>query len=165
MVEDIIIITGKINSGKSSRAKDFAGRLRAAGKITGGIITLPFWRADKKSYYIIDLMTGEGRLFASEVPLSPSLKYRRFYFSTPAFTFAEDAAEGAFGADYLFIDEPGPLELEGRGLAAIVTRCIELFSGTLVLVVREKILDEIVDRFAIPRERLAVYGPDRELPV
>ena len=165
MVEDIIIITGKINSGKSSRARTFANGLLKKGNSAGGVVTVPFWRGEKKSYYIFDLMTGESRLFASEEPVVPSIRYKRFYFSAYAFPFAEEAAERASGADFLFIDEPGPLELEGRGFASLIDRTIRDFSGTLVLVVRENITEEITRRFSLPADLIRIYPPEKKLPL
>ena len=165
MVEDIIIITGKINSGKSRRAQIYASRLYGKGKNPGGVITLPYWRGEKKSYYILNVMTEEARLLASEQPLVPSIKYRRFFFSTPAFDFALEAAEQARECEYLFIDEPGPLELQDRGLAPVLVQTLRNFTRSLVLVVREHIIEDVIDHFSLPREIITLYPPEKELPL
>jgi nucleoside-triphosphatase THEP1 len=158
MSTDIIIITGKINSGKTSACKTLISEQKRQKKEVGGILSLPVWRrGEKNTYYAVDIATEEGTLLATTGPVSPCIRYGRFRFPLSGFVFACSALYRAAGlsdlpaAEMIIIDELGPLELLDRGFAPALKTILQTYTGTLILVTRETHTGEIRGHFGIPR--------------
>jgi iron complex transport system ATP-binding protein len=170
MSTDIIIIAGKINSGKTTACKTYIRHQRDAGKSVGGTLSVPVWRKGKKtSYYAYDISTQESILLASEAPVSPSVSHGRFHFPLRGFAFAEKVLLEAAGLgnsapkEIILIDEIGPLELKEEGFAPVLRRLLFEYSGTLLLVVRESHLSQACGHFGIECPGEKIFTPHEEI--
>lgn len=105
----------------------------------------------------VDLAGGDTVEMERPEPGEDSVQVGRFVVRQAAFDWAEArltrAAEGQ-GASTLVVDEIGPLELQGRGLARALRSLLERSSVDLVLVVRETLLDRVIAEFGLEQPAL-----------
>ena len=115
-MEKIIIITGAVDSGKTTLAKQLIEDYQKKGKITGGIICEATKIGGKKTaYYAVDIASHNKILLASIDKIEFGFKFRRFYFSHLGFEFAVKVIRKAINAHVIVLDEIGYLELEEKG--------------------------------------------------
>jgi nucleoside-triphosphatase THEP1 len=96
-----------------------------------------------------DLWTGEEMAKEPAVDGEPVIEVGRFRFRAAAFAWAGQriATAVAAGADLVIIDEVGPLELRGAGLAAALDALPPGLAR--VLLVRTGLEDAAAARFAV----------------
>ncbi len=136
-----LIITGPIGSGKTQTVSGVAEELRAQSISVGGVVSPRVLEYGLTTGYIVrDLLSGEERRLCTENP--PGIRFRRFYFSPTALEFANAAvARAGHEADVVVVDEVGPLELGGGGMAPGVQKV--LHSGAfLIMCVRPWLVEE-----------------------
>ena len=140
------IITGNRNAGKTRTAAHFAARLHEDGARVGGIISEARIEGGVKvGYSYVDLATGMRAEYARR-------KTGPVPTGTLAFDFLEDGM--AFGctairlaalngADALFVDEIGPLEMGGGGLWPAVLESLRTFGGQVIFTVRPGLAEKL----------------------
>lgn len=154
----IIILTGPIQTGKTTalrRAFGDPGGLSARGvlqPVIGG------------RRHALCLESGETRLLESQAD-SDTVHVGRFAFSAATLAWARACIDGAPSSEaWLVIDEVGPLELRGDGLAESVRvatgRARRPGGPRLLLVVREGLVGSVVRAFGL-HEATAVRLSDR----
>jgi len=142
----MIIITGDVQSGKSTFAMELAMHLVQKKQKIAGIIAKGLWKDNLRSgFNLIDLSTNQ------QVPLARrKIKFKKSHV-TP-FDFFEDGMD--FGANALdkkkccfsniiFIDEIGKLELIGFGWASLLNPLLTIKSATHIWIVRENFVNEV----------------------
>ena len=146
------VITGAQGSGKSTLVCELAQRLRAAGRKPGGICAAGLLSDGRRSGFdLVDLATGR------RLPLSRRGLDGAAVTAGPFGFFREGLEAGAAalspaglaGADIVFLDEVGPLELEGGGWAPDLERLLAGSRAPLVLVIREGLLPEACRRWGL----------------
>ena len=147
-MKKISILTGARGQGKSTRLAEIFGEKPHIG----GIITL---RREGDLRDFVNLATGESwSMQGEENDQGPWLEVGRFRFSEAAFERAADKLVSAAliqKVKLLIVDEIGPLELEEKGFAEILKILITIVPGPdLLLVVREELVEEVKQFFAIP---------------
>ncbi|MFP4460169.1 MAG: nucleoside-triphosphatase [Candidatus Zixiibacteriota bacterium] len=146
----IKIITGPINSGKSTRLFEIANSLKARGEKIYGIIAEGIFENDKKiGFDIIDLDTGHRKKLARTNEKLVGFQLGKFHFSEKAFEFAKRAIEKGIDEKHLFIDEIGPMELDRKGYFDIFSKSLFSYTENIYVVVRENIMDEFLRLFEI----------------
>ena len=147
----IFILTGDVNSGKTSTLSQWAEEYRREDYAVGGVIAPANWRKGRKiSYDIIDLKSGERHFIASSEPIENAIKYGRFWFSNIGIAIAESAIMHLDElVDVGMIDEIGPLELKGKGLARGLYAALGHPPKKLILVVRKSLVEKISQAFSI----------------
>ena len=159
------IITGGMNSGKTSLALRMIKEMRESGMKPAGFISeAEYAEGSKNKYYIRDI-SGERRVLAvSKEPVHEGMEkydFSRFFFSQAAFDFARDLLRSsALSADAVFIDEMGPLELSGRGCFPAVYKLLQVYSGTVVIIIREHLLVELAGKLGIRIEDAEIIRPE-----
>ncbi len=151
MQAQILIIAGKVNSGKTSFAKrmwHIANRqsIHCCGFIAEGV----YQKGIKYAYQLIDLENNNKFLCCSEKPLPNSIKINKFYFDRLCLQegntiLAKQHPSGSF----LFIDEIGPMELSGKVWAPGLKTALEQHKGPLILVMRQNLIRQICRYFKI----------------
>lgn len=142
------IITGEVDSGKSSHLQELFLSLKGERKISGWI-SLPFYEGSKKTGYDILFIresVEEGpRRFIRTCEFDCATRWKRFFFDEQVFV---DAVEKDFGRPDIFvIDEVGPLELfEQRGFWPIMETVYSKYKTTIT-VCRNTLLDDFQRRF------------------
>lgn len=157
-----ICITGPVNSGKTTLLYALSSRLESAGHSLGGVIqVLPLPNAEKRHYRLSDQVTGEVRLLLSMDEHPSWSRYGRFWYDPEAFTWASEHIRASMkDAQYLMIDEIGPMELADGGLAEIYVNLLKSFHGTVITVIREPLIDAVCEKFGIKKDRLLILHAD-----
>lgn len=108
---------------------------------------------------VLCLRSGQSRPLeaSAEVPNQDQVQVGRFVFSASTLRWANgcivDALDVRAHDEWVVIDEVGPLELDGRGIARAVqkavTRAQPPNGPRLLLVVRDGLVDAVCDGFGI----------------
>jgi nucleoside-triphosphatase THEP1 len=150
----VTLITGDVGAGKTTRLLAFHRAMPAGTSAGVASVRVP------DGYELSDLASSARRLLAvvpdgTGSPFRRTLVFDRFVFDADAFEWAEDILDRAL-ADarirHLFLDEVGPLELQGFGFHDLFRRLLaEEARGTkdVVAVVRTECLERVVRIFGI----------------
>jgi nucleoside-triphosphatase THEP1 len=147
----IYILTGEINSGKTTALSGWVDLWRRQGCVIGGILAPANWhRGEKASYDVMDVRTGKRCLLASREPLENAESFGNFRFSKEGLVFGENALLGLNAEmDIGVVDEIGPLELDHRGWAQSFRAVLSHPPENLIVVVRNSLVNMVVDAFLV----------------
>ena len=168
------IITGLQNSGKTTAAEKIAAECRReGGRVSGFFADAEYIGGRKSSYYIRNIETGERVLSVTEsIPEGSGgagferYDFSRFFFYRPSFGFASEIIDEIIGLpeedepDLVVVDELGPLELLGEGHYASVRRLLENYGKTVVLIIREAVLGDLLLKLGVEPGTAEVIRPD-----
>ena len=134
-----ILITGKSGVGKTALCQQLVNSLKEKNVSYGGVIC--------PGNDAVDLMTNEKRLFLDKEGIKPSEHCDKF-INKDGMSFAVKAVKNAIDkCDFIFIDEYGPLELRGGGLAEVIDNAIK--SGkNILIVVKKQLKDIFLERYS-----------------
>ena len=167
------IITGAYNSGKTTAAEKILSDCLNAGQRAAGIIAeAEYLDGEKAAYFIRDIATRRRvpAVSAVEIPDKGWIRYSfsRFYFFEEAFRFIDGIIDGQVLAlppqnrpDIVIMDELGPLELSGGGCFPAAARLLNGFRGTVYLVIRENLIDQICEKLGLVPEDTEIIRPSR----
>ncbi|MCX7766772.1 MAG: nucleoside-triphosphatase [Candidatus Sumerlaeia bacterium] len=159
----LCVLTGPVNSGKSSYAKKLIELLRTDfSVIIGGIINYGIFRAGRKvGYQCEDLLTGIRHKFAIELKENTSssafrirkhedVKVGSWFIFKEGLQFAIRALEQAIvqKAELIVVDEFGILERDGQGLRSTVNKLINTRLNSLIIV-RQELLKEVTEIYKL----------------
>ncbi|HPB30749.1 MAG TPA: nucleoside-triphosphatase [Candidatus Sumerlaeota bacterium] len=142
----IILITGAVNSGKTSGLAQWTKHLKSGGVGVAGVLAHAVFNEEglKCGYDAEDVSTGERRILARMDSLPGDVTMGRFRFSTEGMQFARRAVEAICNAATIgVVDEIGPLELSGGGLHTAVKKVLAAPPEHLVLVVRKTLIEDV----------------------
>jgi len=150
------VFTGPIRSGKTTR-------LAAWAQTTAGTAGL-LMPDGPQGRMFQDLQSGFVWPTAARLGELQPLVIGRFAFSRAAFELANTTLLGAAtnaATRWLVVDEVGPLELRGEGLAPALQTVLALPEPAfeLVLVVRESLRTAVIDAFELSRWPLRSFQP------
>jgi nucleoside-triphosphatase THEP1 len=145
MLRPARLVTGPTHSGKTGRLLDWAeGRREVVG------IAAPDGPAGRR---MVDLASGDHVEMEQPAPNEAVVAIGPYTFRRAAFDWAYErllAAAVDPEAQYLVIDEIGPLELRGEALApALDALLARPRLPELVVIVRDSLLDEVAARFGL----------------
>lgn len=144
----VVIITGGINSGKSSLMSELALKQKNAGKRVGGIIAEGiFSKGIKTGFTIFEPGTGRKYTLASTKAGWGDTAVGKYRFSSTAFEKAKTALLNFEENSTIFFDEAGPLEIEGKGYAECLKEIMSSNASTLYIAVRESCVEQIRENF------------------
>jgi len=155
----IYILTGEINSGKTTTLSGWVEAWRSDGCTLGGILAPANWQGGKKiSYDVMDAQTGKRRLLASRKRLRNAESFGPFWFSKKGLLFGEKVLMGLNAEMEIgVVDEIGPLELDHRGWAQGFRSLLSHAPRNLIVVVRTPLVKEVAHSFHLsPFEILTV---------
>lgn len=139
----VVVVTGEINSGKTTYIREAAARLKPSHKICGFYCAAENIKDVKDDYYLTDTMSGSSALFCKRGDGGG------FIFYDDALKYGTDIVLNSLDtAEYVFIDESGWLELEGGGWHDIIMQALAK-EVILVVSVRKHLLDGFMDHFGI----------------
>jgi nucleoside-triphosphatase THEP1 len=148
----LVVVTGGLNSGKTTLLTAYCSRLDfEKGLRMGGVAcTVPLPGKEKNDYVLYDLRTGETRLAMSLKENANWPKKGRFYIDPTVFDWANSCIVQAFPVtDCLVFDEIGNFEIEGGGLSPSFRAALKDFSGMVVAVIRDTLLEQVAERFSL----------------
>jgi nucleoside-triphosphatase len=144
--ENLFILSGPIDSGKTSALIQLVTQLRNSGTTVGGILTPKMYHNSEFIGYDIELIRQELRLPLARLQPEPeTFTLGRFYFFQS--TFHSLLTELGTPLPSIFIlDEIGPIELNGGGFAPALPAVLNL-PATVLLTIREQCLTEAIAHF------------------
>ncbi len=161
------ILTGNINSGKTTRMLEWYQRLEP-GSGDGIISRKAFKGGSFIGYEAVRLSDDCAKILALQIntgldriskagstdnsrTTAADGHFGPFRFSQEAFRFAEthlNAIAAKPSIRHIFLDEIGPMEMQGRGFSTSLSKLLRL-DRHLILCVRAGCLDAVVKRFQI----------------
>jgi nucleoside-triphosphatase THEP1 len=148
----IHIITGSINSGKTTKLLSLYNELKAGD---GFILPKAFIEGNYTGQQIVRLSTGIGIPFSFKKDYTPAYWDEKYCldvysFSHQGFEFATETVKDIVSnkVSPVFIDEIGPLELEDKGFFQLLLQLLSE-DHTMYISVREFLLENVIDKFEI----------------
>jgi nucleoside-triphosphatase len=142
----IYLLSGPIRSGKTSALAAFIQTRACAG----------IWAPDNDEglRILVDLSTQEKIIFQKNESTNESdVLIGKYIFDNNAFTIANNILKAAANteADYIIIDEVGKLEMMNQGihLGLMVVLAAASLHKDIVLVVRDTLLDIVIEKYAL----------------
>lgn len=143
----IIIITGPVNSGKTSHLHRLIANYRREGYAVGGITAEALYKEGRKiGYDVCDLISKECCPLVRSSETAAKMKAAegvqhvgRFVLLESGLSFTRRCIYAAFAGDIICLDEIGPLEMAGRGHRQVLDTLIADFKGTLLVVSRDTV--------------------------
>ena len=152
MKPKIYILSGDIQTGKSTEVLSWAKQRARSGYKVGGIIN-PLIEHEKR---FIDASTFQPFRMYAEVTDQEIIEVGKYRFSAEAFGRAKDIlAETAMNKlDYLIIDEIGKLELDNKGLEPVISEILNSLNNhnhitKVVCIVRKSLTQKVIDKYGL----------------
>jgi nucleoside-triphosphatase THEP1 len=149
---EVILITGNINSGKTTMLEKLFREERAKGKTSSGIIALGVYDGETKiGFNVRDLGSGCSKPLARvEKMVDHAFSAGKYSFSIEGFEFAKEAILNFKSQGVVFVDEVGPLELNDKGYADCLKTLIKSDISRLYIAIRSACVSEFIFKFLIP---------------
>ena len=148
----ITLLTGEIQSGKTSLCLEVVAAARSAGVQLGGLISPGvFEDGEKIAIDVLDVRSGERtRLAEGPGGNLTDLTTRRWAFQSQAVAWGNRVLKNAVPCELLVIDELGPLEfLRGEGWLNGFQAVASGDYTAALLVIRPSLLEEALKRWEI----------------
>jgi nucleoside-triphosphatase THEP1 len=159
----VVIISGKVNSGKTTLLKSIINELKGKDFKIAGIITENFYKGNEKyGFDIIDLANQEKAVLCRKNELESDIKAGPYYFSKEGIRFGERVLENIQNDTYDFVvlDEIGNLELKGSGWSNSIDNLLMISNVPMIFVIRENLVNKVCRRWNI--KPLAVYSTNKD---
>lgn len=148
----ITIISGEIESGKTSYCMELATILKAQGWDVRGIVSPAVFDGDTKiAIDAMDLLTSEQRRLAdlrSDTSPTPGPMTKLWAFNLETIAWCNDVLVRSTPCDLLMVDELGPLEFEqGSGLLQGLNALESRAYRHAIVVVRSHLVEEARSRW------------------
>ena len=152
MVENVYILTGPVQSGKTTRIANWALEKNDVFGILTPVINGKRMFTDVHSREIFEMEANPGE---TEI-----LMIGKFKFSKVGFSKAIEILRIAMNEKngWLIVDEIGPLELRGEGFNEVLKEILQSASNQqkVLLVTRESILEEVIQFFGLRQYQCVV---------
>lgn len=135
-----MILSGEIQSGKTTALQKWL-----VGKNATGILS-PIVSGERMLYNIQD---ASYIPFQSPVSTPETISVGRYHFYKSAFEKANKILQQRTSADWLIVDEIGPLEMKGQGFFPALTHVLIDSSINRLVVVRTSLLEEVKEKFLL----------------
>lgn len=153
-----IIITGPKGGRKTSMLYALCSLLDTEGSQLGGVIQVAHLPNQvKDSYTLSDQGSGTIRPFLVSTPTEGFTPWKRFWIDYSVFEWVDEAVRQRVKvASYITFDEVGELELSHKGFDATIRNLLATFTKTVILVVREQFLDDIMAHYFLNKESVEI---------
>ncbi len=137
-----LIVTGSVQSGKTTYCYQYSRQLEEQSMRLGGILCPAIFDNEKKiGCDVYDHLSGKSRVFTRLSSLADfnGKPVGRYLINDEGLTFAEQAIKKALNSrcDYIFLDEIGPLEMAGKGIIDVAKSVYQSAPNTISVVRRE----------------------------
>jgi nucleoside-triphosphatase THEP1 len=147
----INIITGKVNSGKTSKLIDIFNMLGEGDGFSNRKIYVDDCYIGQE---IVVMSSGESRVWSYRgIPpekWQQAFCYEKYSFSKDGLEFAENIITNLLSSaiEPIYIDEIGPLELQEKGFHKLFKRCV-LSRKEIYVVIRESCIKAVIEKYNI----------------
>jgi nucleoside-triphosphatase THEP1 len=150
----LLILTGRIHSGKTTRLRELVSEWRARGIALDGFLSPAVFESGRRvGYDWLDLGTDRCAPFLRRRGEAVWERVGPYFFIPPTLEKAKRKIRTHDRRNLLIVDEIGPLEIRGGGVWPALAGALSGPPLRCLLVVRE----EILDRF----RRVAPVRPER----
>ncbi|MEA3544131.1 MAG: nucleoside-triphosphatase [Thermodesulfobacteriota bacterium] len=144
----VIIVTGGVDSGKTTLLQQFLCRLEERCLKVGGVVAEGVWKnGEKCGYDALFLASGERRLLCRKGFSSP-LNIGRFGFYEEVFSVGRQTITTEKDSVLTVLDEIGRLELTGKGWATALSELLAA-KNRLLIVVRRDFIEKVAEQFTL----------------
>lgn len=159
-----VIITGPVNSGKTTLLYALNSRLDSLGKSIGGISqVMPLPHKIKTDWVWSDQGSGETQVLMSTEQHDDWKIFKRFWYNQSTFDWASALLlKHRSQYEVLTVDEIGPIELSGGGLHDAYSTILHTYNGLLITVVRDNLLEEVLSYFGINKDDVLLIHSQKE---
>jgi len=154
---NIYVVTGRIQSGKTTFLSELVRALKEKKNEVAGFLSKGQSQdGERLGFTLVNVQDGSEILLASRENTKTWLRYGRFFFNPEAFAEGERIIKKAIAQEskLVILDEVGPLEMEAKGWADMLDILSKEKKGVQIWVVRENILDQVLERWGIPRDQV-----------
>ena len=137
-----IILSGSVGSGKSTALMEWIKNNAACGFITPTVDSKKMlYNISNNAYY--DYEIDEGNEDTTSIG--------KYFLSRKAFEIAANIVDSAINSNCkcFVLDEVGKLELKEEGHYKAILKLMHFYKGTLLLVVREQLVNDVIDKFEL----------------
>ncbi|MBI5475078.1 MAG: hypothetical protein HY961_22265 [Ignavibacteriae bacterium] len=159
---EVVLISGGVNSGKTTAVVRLVAELKHAGIRVGGVLSHGVWSDGKKVGIVVEnIASGESRPLAHVDSGSSATRQGRYRFFDDGLYFGVTALLDATEARVIFVDEVGPLELREEGFAPAVRSLLRTATGLIIMVVREGLTEQVTRHFELSSSTRVVRADER----
>jgi nucleoside-triphosphatase len=140
----ILVLTGPVHGGKTTFLESSLARWSAHGLAPGGFLSVAVTGASGATGYdLLELKSGHRHPYLRRQGEPGAERIGPFFFVPSTLERAKAIIREADPRELLIVDEVGPLELRGGGLWPVVREALSRPGMSLLLVVREEILEDV----------------------
>ncbi|MDP2424414.1 MAG: nucleoside-triphosphatase [Bacteroidales bacterium] len=164
MNHNIFIITGGQGKGKTTFLLELSKLLKNAGLPIAGFCAPGYWKEGKRSGFDLMEINGVKQVCLCNTTCDAGdIPFRRFFFKHSALSYGNQLLVSAAGTNNIvFIDEIGPLEMEGNAWANGLNQLVQNPPLALVVAVRSNLLAEIAGKWGMNAD--VVFDIERNTP-
>ncbi|MDR3610357.1 MAG: nucleoside-triphosphatase [Ignavibacteriaceae bacterium] len=153
----IYILTGEQGTGKTMFLSRLVDELRKKNIQAGGILSPSVQRDSVRlGYDVLNIRTGERTILCRNEPGSTGINIGKWIFRNDGIQSGNSALDqlSLIGCGLVIIDEVGPLELENKVWCPSLNLLVGSSPYPLILVVREKLIERVTDRWSFIPEAI-----------
>ncbi|MHA1995369.1 MAG: nucleoside-triphosphatase [Candidatus Hodarchaeales archaeon] len=136
------LITGPRKSGKSTLCLDILHHIQKRELTVGGVITI------QNAVRWFFLIQSDKRVLFEARSHESAVSVGTFRISRENLGLAKEHIKRGQTSDFLFIDEIGILEMNGKGYSSVLETVLSRPQGNII-VVRESIFDDFLQKFEL----------------
>jgi len=162
---NIFIITGKVHSGKTTFLSRLTERLKEKHVSMAGFLSQGTFSGDRRSSFSLVNIHNRAQIILASIEKGEDwIPFGRFFFNPEALSEGEKIIRKGLEqrTDLVVLDELGPFELEGGGWTQILELLEKEYELAQLWVVREQLLERVLDRWNIPGENVFRVNPHEE---
>jgi len=151
----IIILTGPVNSGKTTLLKRVVEELRKQNFSLDGFLSEAVVHAQEKiGYNLLDLKLNKSLPFIRKSGHKDWQKIGPYFFIPQGLAWANQVIRRSKEAEILIVDEIGPLELSGKGLWPVLEKALSQKAQKFLFILRRNIVEDFLDMAAITETKV-----------
>ncbi|MEE9430439.1 MAG: nucleoside-triphosphatase [Melioribacteraceae bacterium] len=154
MKKNIYIVSGSVQSGKTTRLFEFVKYQKSIDGILAPIVD-----GKRKLFHI---SSSEMKKLEVAISDSSTISVGKYHFLKDSFDWAKEKLLESYKKkpEWLVIDEIGKLELKNKGLHPAINKILktELQNETkIILVIRESLLEEVLTKYKIKKNEYKLF--------